>query len=194
MYDIFYNIFKLNWLLSQLFIYVFLFLVIIIIQNVFLIIIGDGYVKAKYFNKNNWVKAGDKCIINEEEEGEDPLECFVEHNPQAEKSTQALVKMLKADKEFLMTEYYASKGIKHNPHLYDEKKRIKSPEELTRMFNHQINEVLKEYEELIDNIDNDQTIGNIDEKEKRKDEVYTTANMASKAVEYKLEKLDKYLV
>mmetsp|Transcript_7946 Transcript_7946/g.7031 ORF Transcript_7946/g.7031 Transcript_7946/m.7031 type:complete len:83 (+) Transcript_7946:1422-1670(+) len=72
-YDIFYNIFKLDWLLSQIYTYAFLFLVIIIIQNVFLIIIGDGYVKSKYFHKNNWIKAGDKIVFKEGEE-DDPLE------------------------------------------------------------------------------------------------------------------------
>ena len=191
-YDIFFNIFQTDWLMSQAFVYIFLFLVIIIIQNVFLIIIGDGYVKSKYFHKNNWVKVGDKCLFSGEE-GEDPLKCFKVHDPQAEKSTQALVKMLKADKEFLLTEYYATKGIKYNPHIFDEEQRVKSPEELTRNFERQIDEIVKEYESSIKEIDNNLTLTEIEEKEKMKDMLYNQAEIAVKALEYKLDKISKHL-
>mmetsp|Transcript_23008 Transcript_23008/g.25558 ORF Transcript_23008/g.25558 Transcript_23008/m.25558 type:complete len:103 (+) Transcript_23008:396-704(+) len=101
--------------------------------------------------------------------------------------------MLKADKEFLLTEYYLSKGLKYNPHVYDEKKRIKSPEELTRAFQKQVDEALEEFDDLIQNIDDDIALTQIDQKEKEKDEIYTKAAVASKALEHKLGKLEKYL-
>ncbi len=182
-----------NWLLSQIFIYAVLILLIIILQNVFLIIIGDGYIKSKYFHKNNWVKVGDDALFHDKkEDAEDPLECFNEHNEKAEKSKAALVKMLKADKEFLLTEYYASRGIKYSPHIYDESKREKSPEELYRSFESQIDKVLQEYNKIKESIQEDPNITDEDAKEERKI-ILDKLNGILEALDFKLDKVHENL-
>ncbi|CAI2359815.1 unnamed protein product [Moneuplotes crassus] len=189
-FTIMHSIHQTSWLLSQVFVYAVLILLIIVLQNVWLIIIGDGYIKSKYFHKNNWVKAGDTTLFNENEDKEDPLECFVEHDKHAERSTRALVKMLKADKEFLLTEYYASRGIKYNPHIYDVSKHEKSPEEICRLFEAQMNTVVEEYDKVAKSIENDIALSN-EESKKEKEILVGKLTVAVEALEYKMEKINK---
>lgn len=176
--------------MSQIFIYMFQFISILVIQNIFLIIIGDGYVKSKYFHRNNWVKAGDTGI-KQDEESEDPLEPFIEHDVNAEKSTKALVKMLRADKEILLTEYYQSRGLQYQPVIYDESKRIKSPEQLTRIMLAELDDLYEDYEDRVNEIQNGK--GDSYLKEQKIDEVYTKADLSSKAILKKLNELENYI-
>lgn len=182
-----------DWLIGQIYMYALLILMIIILQNIFLIIIGDGYVKSKYFHKNNWVKAGDNAVFDDKKNTEDPLECFEEHNEKAEKTNRALVKMLKADKEFLLTEYYASRGIKYNPNLYDDNAREKSPEELFRQFEHHMKRVVEEYEKIIESIDDDLTLP-AEEAQKEKEILLKKLNVVMEAMEYKVDKISKNMM
>lgn len=189
-YDIFLNAFGLNWLISQVFHYAFLFISILIIQNVFLIIIGDGYVKSKYFHKNNWVKAGDSGIT-EEEDGDDPLKPFQDKNPKAEASTKALVKMLKADKEILLTEYYQSKGLNYCPYIEEKAAKPRSPEHLTRLLKSNLDAILDDFNDKIEDIAHENGNKDTDDKEQEKDKAYDKAQLIIKALEHKLHQIKK---
>ena len=179
-FDIFLNVFKLNWLISQLTMYIYLFVAIAFIQNIFLIIIGDGYVKSKYFHKNNWVKVDEDPSIIKRDEEEDPLEVFYDDDPQAHKSTKALVKMLKFDKEILMQEYYQSKGIDYQVVVESEGKQIKSFEKLARLTNTQIDKTAEAYNE---------SIGSDEVSEDEKESQYDVVNKAVRAMQHKLNQL-----
>jgi len=107
-FDIWFVTFNWTFLIAEIFNYAFLFVVILVIQNTFVIIIGDGYVKSKYYHKNDWVKANDQkskttfgvpLPITESPEGEDPFKPFYDYNEKAQKSRNALLHMLKKDKE-----------------------------------------------------------------------------------------------
>ena len=189
--DIFLNVFKLDWLLSQLFHYLFLFISICIIQNVFLIIIGDGYVKSKYFHKNNWVKAGDTGI-KDDEDCEDPLEAFEDKNEKAEKSTRALVRILRADKEILLTEYYQSIGRKYSPNINQGKKMNKSPEHLTRLISSEFDNTLAGFEQQLSKINSEGSVlENLQTVEYQRATKLDKAQLVIKAFEHKYAEITK---
>lgn len=194
-WDIFFNTYKLDWLLGQLFHYFYLFISICVIQNVFLIIIGDGYVKSKYFHQNNWIKAGDEGIP-EDDNGEDPLEPFEEKNPQAEQSTKALVRMLRADKEILLTEYYKSKGQSYCPLIHEGIKLKRAPEQLTRAFNTELDKSINEFNDKVNEIQNESSfVENAREnaRENKIDDIYDKAQVILQTWEDKLNEIEKEL-
>jgi hypothetical protein len=158
--------------------------------NVFLIIIGDGYVKSKFFHKNNWVKAGDSGFTEKADE-EDPLEPLNKKNEKAEKSTKALVKILRADKEILLTEYYQSIGKNYCPIIEEDKKQSKSFEHLSRLIKSELDSTLQEYNAQIETIENSRELRNFDEKVQKKSMKYDKAQLVLKALEHKFAELKK---
>ena len=102
-FDIWYATYAVGNLVGQIFQYLFMFLAICVIQNVFITIFGDGYAKSKFFHKNDWIKADeDEYKANLEE---DPFAIYNEVTEKQMKSRRALVKMLKKDKEIVLEEY-----------------------------------------------------------------------------------------
>ena len=76
-----------------------------------MVIVGDAYVKSKYYHLNDWIKPTDELgnIITEDEDAEDPLEPFYNKTQQEIASRKALVKMLHQDKEIQMKKYFKDK-------------------------------------------------------------------------------------
>jgi hypothetical protein len=56
MFDTFYDLSNIDFILSQIYLYLFVSLSILVIQNVFIVIIEDGYMISKLRNKNDWLK------------------------------------------------------------------------------------------------------------------------------------------
>ena len=119
-FDIWYDVQQNSFLTGTIYMYIFIFISTSIIANVFVVIIGDAYVKSKYFQQTDWIKPTDELgnVIIEDEDAEDPLEPFENKTQQEIDSRKALVKMLQEDKELLMKEYYKGK--------YERKKRRKT--------------------------------------------------------------------
>mmetsp|Transcript_20587 Transcript_20587/g.20314 ORF Transcript_20587/g.20314 Transcript_20587/m.20314 type:complete len:487 (-) Transcript_20587:14-1474(-) len=105
---IWYDIAQHHFLFGSIYMYVFLLFSIIVIENVFIVLIGDAYVKSKYLQQTDWIKETDHLgnVIQEDEEAEDPLKPFYNKTQKEIESRKALVKMLQEDKEILMKEYY----------------------------------------------------------------------------------------
>jgi hypothetical protein len=109
-FDIYYDIQQLQFLLAFGYCIIFIFTSNAIVQNVFIVIIGDAYVKSKYYHKNDWIRPIDEkgyTIKNDEEE--DPLEAFYSKTQKEIESRKALVKMLQQDKEIIEQEYRKKK-------------------------------------------------------------------------------------
>ena len=70
LYDIFYDISVFRFLLAQLFMYVFIFCGIVIVQNVFLIMIEHGFLGIKYAKSYQWLQ--DKYQKQGETTNEEP--------------------------------------------------------------------------------------------------------------------------
>jgi len=55
-FDSYHDLDTIDYILSQVYLYVFVSISIMVIQNVFIVIIEDGYMISKFRNKNDWLK------------------------------------------------------------------------------------------------------------------------------------------
>jgi hypothetical protein len=110
-FDIFYEVQQNQFLAASIFMYVFIFISTSIIANVFVVMVGDAYVKSKYYHKNDWIRLTDDHgnVIKRNDDEEDPLEPFYTKTQKEIDSRKALVKILLKDKELLMRDYYKGK-------------------------------------------------------------------------------------
>ena len=54
--DIWADMSGIEYLLANIYLYVYISLAICVINNVFIVVIEDGYVRSKYFDWNHWLK------------------------------------------------------------------------------------------------------------------------------------------
>lgn len=159
-FDKWYQTVKVIHLLAQIFNYVFMLVAILVIMNVFLIIIGDGYVKSKYYHKNHWVKSitdktkskfGIPLAISDSPEGEDPFKPFVEFNEKEDKSRKILIKMLMKDKEIILNEFINEKIKRQNstkPSNYKTEEEIAEEELQSRSMETHTRKIIKLIQEI----------------------------------------------
>ena len=99
-FDIYFEITQIEFLVGSLYMYVFIFLAICIVQNTFVVIIGDAYAKFSV-----WIKPVDKdgnYVLDEDDDGEDPLAPFYNTTEKEVKSKNALFKMLIMDRDYML--------------------------------------------------------------------------------------------
>lgn len=77
-YDTFHDLNQLRFLVSQIYMYCFVFFSICVFQNMFITLVEDGYISTKYKSKFDWL-----------EEGKDPFLAYhgVSHAPELAKNT-----------------------------------------------------------------------------------------------------------
>mmetsp|Transcript_11961 Transcript_11961/g.10565 ORF Transcript_11961/g.10565 Transcript_11961/m.10565 type:complete len:208 (+) Transcript_11961:147-770(+) len=123
-FDSFLELKELSYLISQWFLYIYLFISIAIIFNIIVVIIGDGYVAAKTFSKYDWIKTHDEDDDGEEEKrnistffntnidnGEDPLEAFRDQSKYESKRKERIKLILIKDKQLSRIKYAHSLGV-----------------------------------------------------------------------------------
>jgi len=108
-FDIYYDIQQLEFLIALLFMLFFIFISNSVVQNVFIVIIGDAYVKSKYYHKNDWIKPTDEFgrIIKQDDDEEDPLKPFYNKTQKEIDSRKAIVKMLMLEKQMIQNKLKA---------------------------------------------------------------------------------------
>ena len=105
-FDIYFEIIQLDFLFGSIFMYVFIFAAICIIQNTFVVIVGDAYAnfqvkltQDEYGGQQNYAELY----------AEDPLAPFYDISEKEIRSKNALYKMLQLDKDGIMRDYKEKK-------------------------------------------------------------------------------------